>query len=412
MTTELSDLLRRAAEPIAERDFVNGALAGARAQRRRNRWAALAATVAAAAVAAIVIPGLWRDDATVPAGRPTVWSASPFDLLGVKAIEGPAPSQMIQVPTAPADLRTRLRLPSTLDFNPSTPMAPLSSVEGNTAPVRAVMLRSTGDGQFQPVLYRPDLPTPFILVDSLTLTSNVDEMGNPTDPLGVRAISEDSRRVAFVQRGKVLVLDAVTGQVKPYAVPDSHLIAGGWVEGSEWLLASSEARQWRINTTTGQISPITEGYAGPDRLVVTGDGTNVVRRYDAQGLPTGQRTAPRIFSTPWGETITSSAGWTASAGFLNEDATSGARSRYQGVLAIRGDTMEDGALLLAANDEGVSKGCCQALAWGGPEQLLVRWSDDLIAWNLTTGAVTRVSNLPSTQPPGAGEPSGIVAIAP
>ena len=77
MTTELSDLLRRAAEPIAERDFVDGAFAGARARRRRNRWAALAATatVAAAAVAVTTIPGLSRDGATVPAGTPTVWSA-------------------------------------------------------------------------------------------------------------------------------------------------------------------------------------------------------------------------------------------------------------------------------------------------------------------------------------------------
>ena len=382
MTTELSDLLRRAAEPIAERDFVDGAFAGARARRRRNRWAALAATatVAAAAVAVTTIPGLSRDGATVPAGTPTVWSAAPFDLLGVKAIEGPAPLKMSQIPNTSDDLRTRWQLPSRLDFDASTPMAPLSSVEGNSAPVRAVMLRSTGEGQFQPVLYRPDLPTPFILVDSLTLTSNLDESGNAADPLAVRAISADRRRVAFVQRGKVLVLDAVTGETKPYPVPDNRLIDGGWVEGSETLLASSETHQWRINTTTGQVNSIAAGYAGPDRLVVTGDGTNVFRHYDAQGLPAGQRTAPRI--------------------------------RYQGVLAIRGDTMEDGALLLAANDEGVSKGCCQALAWGGPEQLLVRWSDDLIAWNVATGALTRVSNLPSTQSPGTGRPSGIVAIAP
>lgn len=414
MTTELSDLLRRAAEPIAERDFVDGAFAGARARRRRNRWAALAATatVAAAAVAVTTIPGLSRDGATVPAGTPTVWSAAPFDLLGVKAIEGPAPLKMSQIPNTSDDLRTRWQLPSRLDFDASTPMAPLSSVEGNSAPVRAVMLRSTGEGQFQPVLYRPDLPTPFILVDSLTLTSNLDESGNAADPLAVRAISADRRRVAFVQRGKVLVLDAVTGETKPYPVPDNRLIDGGWVEGSETLLASSETHQWRINTTTGQVNSIAAGYAGPDRLVVTGDGTNVFRHYDAQGLPAGQRTAPRIFYTPWGETVSSSAGWTASAGTLNDDATIRARSRYQGVLAIRGDTMEDGALLLAANDEGVSKGCCQALAWGGPEQLLVRWSDDLIAWNVATGALTRVSNLPSTQRPGTGRPSGIVAIAP
>ena len=289
MTTELSDLLRRAAEPIAERDFVDGAFAGARARRRRNRWAALAATatVAAAAVAVTTIPGLSRDGATVPAGTPTVWSAAPFDLLGVKAIEGPAPLKMSQIPNTSDDLRTRWQLPSRLDFDASTPMAPLSSVEGNSAPVRAVMLRSTGEGQFQPVLYRPDLPTPFILVDSLTLTSNLDESGNAADPLAVRAISADRRRVAFVQRGKVLVLDAVTGETKPYPVPDNRLIDGGWVEGSETLLASSETHQWRINTTTGQVNSIAAGYAGPDRLVVTGDGTNVFRHYDAQGLPAG-----------------------------------------------------------------------------------------------------------------------------
>lgn len=412
MTTELSDLLRRAAEPIAERDFVGGALAGARARRRRNRWAGVAAAVVAAAVAAVAIPGVLREDATLPAGTPTVWSASPFDLLDVAAIEGPAPSQMSRVPNTPSDLRDRLQLPATLDFNVSTPMATLSSVEGNSTPVRAVMLRATGDGQFQPVLYRPTLPRPFVLVDSLTLTSNMDESGNPSDPLVVRAVSQDRRRVVFVQPGMILVLDAVTGQVKPYPVPDNYLVSGGWVNGSDWVLASSESHQWRINTVTGQVSASAQSYPGPDRLVVTDDATNLVRRYDAQGLPSGQRTAPRIFSAPWGETVTSGTGWTVSAGFLNEDATSSARGRYQGVFAIRGDTMEDGAVLLAANDEDVSKGCCQALAWGGPELVLVRWSDDLIAWEVTTGAITRVATLPSTQPPGAGEPSGVVSIAP
>jgi len=412
MTTELSDLLRRAAEPIAERDFVAGALAGARARRRRNRWAGFAAAVVAAAVAAIAIPGLSHENATLPAGTPTMWSASSFDLVGVAALDGPAPSQMTRVPNTPDDLRARMQLPETLDFDASTPMATLSSVQGNPAPVRAVLLRAAGDGQFQAVLYRPTLPTPFVLVDSLTLTPNMDGSGNPSDPLTVRAISEDRRRVVFVQPGKVLVLDAVTGQVKPYAVPDDHLASGGWVDGSDWVLASSEAQQWRINTMTGQVKAITQGYPGPDRLFVADDETNLLRRFDAQGLPSGQRTAPKIFSAPWGETVTSTTGWTATAGFLNEDAKSGARGRYQGVLAIRGDTMDNGTVLLAANDEGVSKGCCQALAWGGPEQMLVRWNNDLIAWEVTTGAITRVATLPSTQPPGIGDPSGIVAIAP
>lgn len=413
MTIELADLLRRAAEPIAERDFVDVALAGARARRRRGRWATLAAAAAAAAViASIAIPGVSRKDAAVPASTPTMWSSSPFDLRDVEAMEGPAPIQMSMVPSAPDDLRKRLQLPATLDFNASTPMTPLSSVVGDPAPVRAVMLRATSAGQFQPVLYRPTLSTPFVLVDSLILTSNMDESGNPSTPLTVQAISNDRRRVAFVQSDKVLVLDAVTGRVQTYGVRDNHLTFGGWVDGSDWVLTSSDTHLWRINTTTGEVASIEQGYTGRDRLTVTGDGTNVVSRYDAQGLPSGVRTAPKIFAASSGETITSSTGWTASAGFLNSEAETVARGRYQGVLAIRRDTIEDGSLLLAANDDGVDKGCCQPLAWGGPEHLLVRWSSDLIAWDVTTGAITRVSTLPSTLPPRTGQPAGVVAIAP
>ena len=126
MTIELADLLRRAAEPIAERDFVDVALAGARARRRRGRWATLAAAAAAAAViASIAIPGVSRKDAAVPASTPTMWSSSPFALRDVEAMEGPAPIQMSMVPSAPDDLRKRLQLSPKRDFNAITPVSPL-----------------------------------------------------------------------------------------------------------------------------------------------------------------------------------------------------------------------------------------------------------------------------------------------
>jgi len=414
MTPDLTSLLEQTAKTVVERDFVDAAWHGARIRRRRRHLTTLGAAAAAAAVVAgvVVLPGGDGAGTGLPAtpasGRPSVatWQPTPFDLIGVQAVVGPQPDQAGQLPEVDDATRARIQLPAAL----AVPVLPQG--EGGqpdvvlqppyTDPVRAVLLRHTGPGVMVPVLHRPTSAMPWVQMDDVTLSPLTDASGNESEPLGIAAISEDGRRIVLAQPGKVLLLDAQSGETRSFPVGDDHLEDAGWAADGATIVARSSTGSWRIEATTGRVERVSGvAYPGPSQLVVDRTGLEL-QRFAATGTSSDTRQAPPIFSETWGETVTSTSTWVASGGFVADRAqqaawpTNGAAA-YQGVFAVESDRMSNPRILLAPegpDDRALNKGCCAALGWATSDQLLVSWGSDILLWDVVSGALARVSKVP------------------
>lgn len=429
----LDGLLLDAAEPVVEQDFVDAAQSGAHARKARRRRIGMgsAAAVALLAAAIVVVPRGSTTDRGFPApsrSSPRPTSLAPtsagepetFSLFNVTTQVGPGVARVEALPRIDELTRSQLALPDVLTFGPETTMPTLGDVGNNSAPVRAVLLRRAANG-LHPVLVRPTLSKPFMVVDTITLVPNVDEGGNTSEPLEVTAVANDRRHVMFLQPNKVLVLDAFSGKVTAFVVADPHLEGGGWTPDGKSVIAWSQSRQWRITPATGSADRLGQVGTNPGRhrLVVDGDGSTRVLEFDDQGNNTRTIAGPRVLSQVWGTTFTNVEGGLATGASLNESAEVLANNVYagklfQGVFAVDRDGMTSARLLLAPGTEGVSLGCCEVLGWAYNDQVLIRWNGrDLLAWNVGTGRLTRVSTLPvSAEGSPLGRPGLTVALAP
>lgn len=422
------DALQDAAEPVAERDFVERARRRARNRRQRGRQVWLA--VAAAAVVLVgVLAGLPRGGTDIGLPRPSPsmsppvadapWGGGEFAVLGVRTQVGPTPQQMATLPRIDDLTRSQLALPEVLAFGPDTVIPTLSDLGGNGAPVRAVLLRHTEQG-LRAVLVRPTLSNPYVLVDSIPLVHNVDEGGNTSEPLEVKAVADDRRHVMFLQPRKVLVLDAYTGDVQTFAVADAYLEQGGWAGSS--VIAWSDTLRWRITPATGTVERLGQlAYPGRHQVQVPVEGPTGLRvlAFNEHGGSAGTRSGPPLLAAVWGATFTSDESTIATGGFLSVDAALAANTvhpdrLFQGVLTIDADRMTATRLLVAPQSEGMSRGCCEVLGWAYTDQVLVRWNTtQLLVWQMSTGSLRRVAVLPSRQEePPAGSAAVSVAIAP
>ncbi|GGB69149.1 RNA polymerase subunit sigma-70 [Knoellia flava TL1] len=433
------DDLLDAASPVPDRDYVDRARLGALG-RRRHAWRRWAGTVAAGAVlvgAVIALPdGSGRSVAPAPSATPSAsgasatsrWDGSAFALLGTVAQVGPSEEQVSLLPTVDDLTRGQLALPEVLSFGPRTRMRTLSELGPSSAPVRAVLLRHESDG-FRAVLVRPTLEDQFVVVDTLPLVPNVDEAGRASPPLEVTAVAEDRRHVLFLQPGRVVVLDAYSGEVRTHPVADRYLDHGGWTPTS--VIAWSETARWRIDRRTGQVTRLSQSsHLGPHRVTVEAGDEVRVHTFDVNGSNQATRGGPGVLSGTWGTTLTSPSGRVATGGFLGRDAALAANQRrperlFQGVLALPGEgtatdegsvEATDGSaprLLVAPLSEGVSVGCCEVLGWAYNDQVLVRWrTTHLLSWNASTGSLVRVSTLPGRGGSAPGTAAVSVAIAP
>ena len=342
-----------------------------------------------------------------------------FEMFNVTTQVGPDRGQISTLPKIDDLTRSHLALPEVLAFGPDTVMTRLSEVGSNSAPVRAVLLRHTAEG-LRAVLVRPTMSNPFMLVDTLALVRNVDEGGNTSDPLEVTAIADDRRHVLFLQPRKVLVLDAFSGEVKTFAVADAYLERGGWTSSGASIIASSGTYQWRITPASGVVQRLARGavYHGPHQVVVA-FGDMRVLEFDDKGATTKTLTGPAVLSDVWGATFSNAESRVATGGFLSQDAALQANSQhpvrlFQGIFTVDSDGMTSARLLVAPGSEGVATGCCEVLGWAYNDQVLIRWNGrDLLAWDVRTGALHRVSTLPGSRENRAlGTAARAVALAP
>ena len=425
----LDGWLADAAEGVREIDVVDAAHVGAKARRRSSR------RVGAGVVAALVLvaggfalfPSQAPPDRATP-GPSTMsssatdleWNPNSFEVSRVVTQVGPTPDQVWRLPEIDDFARNQLVLPRVMDFPSDLTMPRLSDVGGDSAPVRAVLLRRAPEG-FLPVLVRPTIGGgPFVLVDTIPLALNLDADGNASEPLEVTALANDRRRVMFLQPDKVMVLDAFTGDVTTIPVGDKYLEGGGWTPGGVDLLVWSGSKIWRVTPATGGVHRVAAGsYPGRQRIQAqAGDGIRILD-FDDKGSNVGSYTGPEVLRDVWGSPFTNSAHRVATGGLLDEKvAQEVARQRggspFQGVFTMDVRQAGPARMLLAPGGDNESLGCCEVLGWAYNDQVLIRWDQiHLLAWNVTTGVLSRVSSLPGPAP---GSPVGraglTVAIAP
>lgn len=398
---DLHTLLDRAVAELPEVDFAEVAWTGALAERarRRRRWLTGVATMAVVALAVTAVQlGAGGDHRTPRPGQATATATTIGTLAdGTAYAELPLEGSEDDLPEFLAGL------PSVLD-----PAAPSTDLRSSTKPpgsVAAVYLNAVAGG-YRPVVVTPDGEQ--YTAGSLTLVPTRDKAGNEAVPLGVRAIGA-GRWVAFPQPGKVVLLDAFTGDVQSYPVPTPWVESVSWHPSQAELLVRGDGSAWTLDPWRPGATVVRTDVTrttGVSRLGVTTETRSLsIAWFDAATLrPIGQRSVPSPVTELFGDSV-GSARWTASGAIFDQNLTSPVIRRgngpiYQGVVAAPLERGRARVLLAPENPDGQTgrfKGCCTVLGWADATTVLVQtvgthgsW---VLAWNVDNGQVYRVTRI-------------------
>lgn len=414
---ELGRLLEEITADVPEVDFAERAWLAAERRRTRTRRR-LAAGVAAAAV--VVVGGYamleqgnqQRAVTPVPAQTSAAPTVSPTRWLtasdGTRYVVAPPIGSEGSLPWLDLGLPEEFEKALRRSFSQVTP-------ELRSQP-KAVYLEVVGDAPDGPT-YRPVVvlgDRTLLPFDQLTLRAVSDAEGNSHPPLGARAASFG--RLYFPQPGEVVVVTPETGDVARIPVPDQHLESVA-APGLRPLLARSAEHSWLIDLEKGTATEVAPDSVpdGPDALVAAPEGA-MLEWVDGGARNRTALAWPAL--EPWGETVGVLSpgadgdyviGWVASAALLGDAGDLGLRAdgAYQAVVAVRTTDMpvqhppEMRALVLG-EDPPRTKGCCRVVGfYGGVGRERVLYVSEspngtyLLAWDIQSGSVSRVSRLPS-----------------
>jgi hypothetical protein len=307
------------------------------------------------------------------------------------------PDTLVVAPGAapywPASVDLPAHVPSLTEAPLSHAVLLLSPRSAEGSPVYAygegVINGGSGDGAFRWVRLDADLPDGAAELDPGSL-----------GPMG--------RRAAFAGPDAVIVVDVMTGRVDRIALPGASEDVS-WLADGRHVLVSGTTGSWLVDTDTrsvlpaaapaGTVTPLVGGGSG--LTSVTRDrsgGPPVLRWYDDAGLTEqGRRTVDALSRS----THLDARGWRY--GNLIAHAAGGE------VGSVRGDfvaVIDDrtGAVTHVLNlGAGGGPDCCAVVGWGGKSTVHVYTARaGLLAWELTSGAVTRL------MPPAA----GLLSVAP
>jgi hypothetical protein len=401
---DLGALLERASEHLLEVDFAQGAWSAAVAERARRRRLAVG-TLGAVAAAGLAVTAVQLGGTTKP--RPTPAISSTTTARSGTLPDGTAYAVMPLEGTEARLPDFDAGLPSTVDvgaqgeaFSPASP--PTSVV--------AVYLRADGE-RFHPVLVTGDDRQ--LVVGDVDLVWTNDANGNAATPLGPRAIGGGGRYVVFPQRDHVVRLDTQTGESVSYAVPSQVVEWAGWNASGSAIVARDSAHAWTIDPWKPGAAavPVDGGYEGKFRITATGTAPTDLRltAYDDLAIPMRPRVVRAPVYSVWGETVNTET-LAATGVFFDQNITSTVIRRgfgpiYQGLLVVEPSSSAANVLLAPENPDGQTgrfKGCCTVLGWADAKTVLYqsvgshgRW---ILAWNVITGEVFKVTRLVTGAP--------------
>lgn len=343
--------------------------------RRRWRLAAASVTVVALVVVGIAVyPQRVERGITVTPTityTPSIPSKPPMD-------RAPAP-------------REEARLPMLATALPEK-WADLPVVTAAPGPVLA--LAEFGDGRIYLVKSGGRIPLEVKLGDS------VDSAGNGGTPLKPNALAPDGTMAAFPQKDEVVVVDLVIRKARRYPVPGFNEVV---LWRGEQLLVEQEEANYLLDLASGEVrrQPYKglTGVAGyRDLRIVSPEegGWTVIQEGGAEvNLSVGGVTNEA--SMPVG--VLGNHGWqrdglVARSAFADHDLAQAADVVVVADIAT-GRVVR--TLLLPWGDSAdlrCGKGGCPVRGWLGPETVIIESRDRLLGWNIDTGALSRLAELP------------------
>ncbi|MDP4500954.1 hypothetical protein [Nonomuraea turcica] len=346
--------------------------------RTRRRWtvAAAAATVTALVVVGIaVFPEPVERGITVYPGvaltpTPTIPPTPAMDIA-------PLPSGEAALPTAATALPER--------------WADIPVVTAVSGPVLA--LAEFGDGQIYVMKSGGRIPLKVKLDDS------VDADGNGGTPLKPNSLAPDGTMAAFPQKDEVVVVDLVIGETRRYPVPGFNEVVL-W-RGEQLLVEQGEAN-YLLDLATGKVrrQPY-KGFTGVAgyrdlRIVSPGKGGRTVIQEGRSEVELDLQAITHGGSRPAG--ILGDQAWqwdglVALSAFAQDDQAGGADMV---VVADAATGRVVRTLLLPwgqSADTRCGKGGCPVRGWIS-QGVIIESEDRLLGWNINTGALSRVAELP------------------
>jgi hypothetical protein len=400
----LSEAVDRLPEPdLADAAWVGGV--GIHRRRRRSTIAMLVAVVLIAVVAAIAAGvGGGKAGISPPTTPPSVLTGqipSTGQIAGIDFWIAPPSGSELFLDRLPTPIGDSLRLPE----NP----APL--LEQPLDQVAAVLLAERG-GAFTPLLLgnngrwsRADVPLAGI-------TSG--------PPLSSGAVAPNGQLVAFPQHGAVIVVDSTNAGVQRFTVPAQDLRTVSWLPDSNRLLVGGPGVAYRIllgpggfgERTVTAVDPGKDGdeMTAPYRLD-GGVGQTQLLRYSVNAGWTSAGDSQLPAESWAGQTFTG--GNVAARVFVSSrlPQVPTADSRPQVVAAISAQPTRPSRLLVLGETPAASPpptpgpatpaavrapGCCFVLGWYDENTVLVQVRGWVIAWDVPTGKVRRVTELEVT----------------
>lgn len=400
---DVQPLLSQAAGRLPEPDLADAAWAEGVAIRRRRRRSVLVGLVVVVLVAVIAAIGFGvssgnKADLVPPITPPT---NSPDQLSPAGQIAGidywvapPSGSERF-LDRLETPLGDRLQLPDN-----ARPLA-----EHPIDRIAAVVLERH-DGIYEPLLLGADSTWAHASVPLVAIAT-----GSPLSP---GAVSPDGRIAAFPQPGELVTVDAGTAEISHYDLPTNDIRSVSWLSDEQRVLVSGPGVAYRVLVGEGGFGegPLVKVNGAQDPDAITAPfrlDTGAVLRYTVSGEWVEESGLSLPVRSWVGQTFSTSS--TAARLFIANDLPEVPTkvSQPQVVAAISLLRRVPSRLLVLGEpisgpprtpprpvaDRAYVRepGCCAVLGWYGDNTPLLEVRGWVLAWDLYSGRVRRVTEL-------------------
>jgi hypothetical protein len=395
-------MLRRASDRLPEPELADAAWAAGLAHRRRQRNSIIAGLIALllVVVAGVLVMTLGSGKSAItppdtiptppgyvpPAGQIsgiTYWNAPPAGSERFLDRIATPLGELLQLPNDPRDLRT----------------SPIDRIA-------AVTLASQG-GSYLP-----------LLLSSESRWARASSVLRPIAtglPISTGSVAPNGKLVAFPQPGGVYVVDASTANARLITLPSQDIRSVSWLANSIRLLASGPGTAYQLDVDLETTRPPVVG-----GVAVSNDAEDATAPYRLDGVAAAvalrqyagnngwvEVSNPRLPVGRWvGQTFAGGnlVGRMFVATQLPQVPTVASPAQVLAAISTL-DPRDDRLLVLGETpaatptpgrttpDRIREPGCCFMLGWYDSQTALFQVTDWLLAWNLQTGQVRRVTEL-------------------
>ncbi|MFI6737130.1 hypothetical protein ACIBI9_29750 [Nonomuraea sp. NPDC050451] len=342
--------------------------------RSRRRWTVVAAVAAVAALVVVEIvvspEPVQRGIAVYPSVTPTT-PTPPMDTAPPPSDEAGLPTLATALPERWADIPV------------------VAAVSGSV-----LALAEFGDGRIYMMKSDGRVPLDVKLADSR------DSAGNGGTPLKPNSLSPDGTMAAFPQKNEVVVVDLVIGQARRYPVPGFNEVV---LWRGEQLLVEQEEADYLLDLATGKVRrQAYKGFTGVAgyrdlRIVSPGEGGRTVIQEGGSEVVLDVRGITDEGSMPVG--VLGNHGWQRGNLVARSASAHGDQAGKADVVVVADtDTGRVVRTLLLpwgdSPDIRCGKSGCPVRGWISQDTVIIESGDRLLGWNINTGALSRVAELP------------------